>query len=82
MVKKFYENKTNLYFFVARRGENKIDIVAEDELENKIEFTEVKRQEKNFDETALRAKSELLLRVIGSLKGYELIYRGLSIEDM
>lgn len=68
MVKKFYENKTILYFFVDRRGENKIDIVAEDELENKIEFIEVKRQEKNFDETVLRAKSELLLRVVGSLK--------------
>jgi hypothetical protein len=51
-------------------------------LENKIEFIEVKRQEKNFDEAVLRAKSELFFKAVGSFKGYEIIYRGLSIDDM
>ena len=65
-----------------RKGENEIDIVAEDELENKIEFIEVKRQEKNFDEAVLRAKSQLFFKAVGTFKDYEFIYRGLSIEDM
>ena len=73
---------TRLGYWHDRKGENEIDIVAEDELGSKIEFIEVKRQAKNFDEGVLKAKSELFLKAVGSLKGYEIIYRGLSIEDM
>ena len=73
---------TRLGYWHDRKGENEIDIVAEDELENKIEFIEVKRQEKNFDEAVLRAKSELFFNAVGAFKGYDVIYRGLSIDDM
>ena len=73
---------TRLGYWHDRKGENEIDIVAEDELDNMIEFIEVKRQEKNFDEAVLRAKSELFLKAVGSFNGYKFIYRGLSIEDM
>ncbi len=73
---------TRLGYWHDRKGENEIDIIAEDELEGKIEFIEVKRQAKNFDENVLKAKSELFLKAAGSFKGYEIIYRGLSIEDM
>lgn len=73
---------TRLGYWHDRKGENEIDIVAEDELDNKIEFIEVKRQVKNFDENVLKAKSELFFKAVDSFKGYEIIYRGLSIEDM
>lgn len=73
---------TRLGYWHDRKGENEIDIVAEDELENKIEFIEVKRQEKNFDEAVLKAKSELFLQSVSTFKNYEFVYRGLSIEDM
>ena len=73
---------TRLGYWHDRKGENEIDIVAEDELENKIEFIEVKRQEKNFDESVLRAKSELFFKAVGTFNNYEFIYRGLSIDDM
>ena len=73
---------TRLGYWHDRKGENEIDIVAEDELENKIEFIEVKRQEKNFDEAVLRAKSDLFFNAVGAFKGYDVIYRGLSIDDM
>ena len=73
---------TRLGYWHDRKGENKIDIIAEDELEKKIEFIEVKRQAKNFDEEVLKAKSELFLKAVGSFKEYEVIYKGLSIEDM
>jgi Holliday junction resolvase-like predicted endonuclease len=73
---------TRLGYWHDRKGENEIDIVAEDELDNKIEFIEVKRQEKNFDENILKAKSELFFKAIGTFKEYNIIYRGLSIEDM
>ena len=73
---------TRLGYWHDREGENEIDIVAEDELDNKIEFIEVKRQVKNFDENVLKAKYELFFKAVDSFKGYEIIYRGLSIEDM
>ena len=73
---------TRLGYWHDRKGENEIDIIAEDELDNKIEFIEVKRQAKNFDENVLKAKSELFFKSVGTFKGYEVIYRGLSIDDM
>ena len=48
---------TCLGYWHDRKGENEIDIIAEDEIDEKIEFIEVKRQVKNFDEKVLKAKS-------------------------
>lgn len=73
---------TRLGYWHDRRGENEIDIVAEDEVDNKIEFIEVKRQSKNFDEEVLKTKSESFMKAVGAFNGYEINYRGLSIEDM
>ena len=73
---------TRLGYWHDRKGENEIDIIAEDELDRKIEIIEVKRQAKNFDEDVLKGKSELFFKAVGSFKGYDIIYRGLSIEDM
>lgn len=75
-------NYTRLGYWHDRKRENEIDIVAEDEVDNKIEFIEVKRQEKNFDEEVLKAKSESFMKSVGAFKDYEIFYRGLSIEDM
>ena len=84
----FYEmlketgNYTRLGYWHDRKGENEIDIIAEDEVENKIEFIEVKRQSKNFDEDILRTKSEAFMKTVGSFRGYEVELKGLSMEDM
>lgn len=75
-------NYTRLGYWHDRKGENEIDIVAEDELENRIEFIEVKRQAKNFNEQDLKDKSEIFFKSVGAFKGYDIVYRGLSIEDM
>ena len=75
-------NYTRLGYWHDRKGENEIDIIAEDEVDNKIEFIEVKRQAKNFDEEILRGKVESFMNAVGSSNDYEIIYRGLSIEDM
>lgn len=73
---------TRLGYWHDRKGENEIDIIAEDEVDNKIEFIEIKRQSKNFDRKTLEAKSQTFLKAIGTFKDYEITYRGLSIEDM
>ena len=73
---------TRLGYWHDRKGENEIDIVAEDELENKIEFIEVKRQSKNFDEDSLQAKVQCFMTHVGNFNNYEIVYKGFSIEDM
>lgn len=73
---------TRLGYWHDRKGENEIDIVAEDEVDKKLEFIEVKRQAKNYDEAVLRAKAEAFLKSVGPFEGYELLYRGLTTEDM
>ena len=73
---------TRLGYWHDRKGENEIDIIAEDEVDRKIEFIEVKRQVKNFDKELLKEKSEAFMKSVGPFKGYEIVYRGLSIEDM
>ena len=73
---------TRLGYWHDRKGENEIDIIAEDEVDNKIEFIEIKRQSKNFDRKILEAKSQTFLKAVGTFKDYEITYRELSIEDM
>lgn len=73
---------TRLGYWHDRKGENEIDIVAEDELENKIEFIEVKRQAKNFDEDLLKTKVQCFMKHVGNFNNYEIVYKGFSIEDM
>ena len=65
-----------------RKGENEIDIIAENELERRAAFFEVKLSSRRFDSEALRAKSDAFLRATGAFSGYRMERRGLSLEDM
>lgn len=65
-----------------RRGENEIDIVAENELDERATFFEVKRKAENIDMATLEAKAAAFLRATGEFRGYALSYKGLSMNDM
>ncbi len=65
-----------------RKGENEIDLVAENELEDKATFYEVKRKAVNIDLDRLKEKAAVFLRATGQFTGYTLSYEGLSMEDM
>ena len=73
---------TRLGYWHDRKGENEIDIIAEDEVDSLIEFIEVKRQAKNYDEATLKNKAASFMKVVDSFNDYKIIYRGLSIDDM
>lgn len=75
-------NYTRIGYWHDRKGEHEIDIIAEDELDSKIEFIEIKRQAKNFNLEVLKEKSEICLKAIGLPKDYKLIFRGLSLDDI
>lgn len=65
-----------------RKGENEIDIVAENELNDEATFFEVKRRAANIDLEVLQKKAAAFLRATGAFKGYDLSYKGLSLDDM
>ncbi len=65
-----------------RKGENEIDIVAENELNEEATFFEVKRKAGNIDMEMLEHKSEVFLRATGEFKGYKISYKGLSMDDI
>lgn len=65
-----------------RKGENEIDIVAENELNNEATFFEVKRKAANIDIEVLKQKAAAFLRATGEFKGYYISYKALSMENM
>ncbi len=65
-----------------RKGENEIDIVAENELKDEAVFIEVKRKRENFDHGALKEKVATFTRATGMFKDYSVRMMGLSMEDM
>ena len=65
-----------------RKGENEIDIVAENELNESAVFIEVKRKAENFNSDALNDKVAAFTRATGKFKNYIVSTKGLSMNDM
>lgn len=73
---------TNISSWWDRKGENEIDIIAADEIENKVIFYEVKRQAKDVNIGIVKNKAEHFFQTTGKFKRYDIEYKGLSMEDM
>ena len=65
-----------------RKGENEIDMIAEDELKDCATFYEIKRQKNDISLGVLKQKAEVFLQATHQFKGYEISYQGLSMEEM
>ena len=65
-----------------RRGENEIDMIAEDELSDSVTFYEIKRQAEEISIGVLKQKAEIFLQATHEFKKYDISYKGLSMEDM
>ncbi len=65
-----------------RKGENEIDIVAENELNDEATFIEVKRKAENFDTNVLKEKVATFTRATGKFKDYTVTQKTLSMTDM
>ena len=66
----------------SRKGENEIDLIAEDELEKKAVFAEVKRKQRLISPLRLQEKAKTFLKATGAFKGYSIAYEALSVNDM
>ena len=65
-----------------RKGENEIDILAENELEGQAIFIEVKRKIENYNPDELSRKVAVFTRATGGFNNYTLTQQGLSMADM
>ena len=65
-----------------RKGENEIDMIAEDELSNSVSFYEIKRQAEEISIGVLKKKAEVMLGATHEFKKYKVEFKGLSMEDM
>ena len=73
---------THISSWWDRKGEHEIDIIAADEIENKVIFYEVKRQAKDVNIGIVKDKAEHFFQTTGKFKRYDIEYKGLSMEDM
>ncbi|GHV66082.1 ATPase [Bacteroidia bacterium] len=62
-----------------RRGENEIDIIAENELEKRLVFYEVKRNEKRINLAVLERKASEMVK---KFPDFKIEYKQLSLERM
>lgn len=76
------KNYTRIGGWWNRKGEDEIDIIAEDEISQKATFFEVKRQNKKCDYQLLVEKKEHFLSATRQFKGYSITCESLSLEDM
>lgn len=81
-VAKKSEEFTRIGRWWDRKGENEIDMIAEDELTDSAIFYEIKRQKDDISLGVLKQKVEVFLQATGQFKGYKISYKGLSMEDM
>ena len=65
-----------------RKGEDEIDMVAVNELEKRIEFVEIKRSADRIDLGALAEKAQHFLAVNKEIHDFNVVYKGLSMNDM
>lgn len=65
-----------------RKGENEIDIIAENELSKTVSYLEVKRDASRYSQEGLEAKVASFHRATGEHQGYASTFGCLSLEDM
>ena len=66
----------------GRKGENEIDLIAENELDGATLVAEVKRDRKRIDLAALKDKFEAFAKATGRRKDGSPQFMALSLEDM
>ena len=76
------EEFTRIASWWDRKGENEIDIIAADELEQRVTFYEVKRQAKDINIGFLKDKAVQFFNTTGSFQKFSVDYKGLSLDDI
>lgn len=88
-LERYFETKlresgqyTRIGKFWDRKGENEIDLIAVNEIDNTAEIYEIKRNEKKFDKSLLDRKINYLIKQCPQIKNMTIRSGALSTEDM
>lgn len=73
---------TRIGYWHGRDGSNEIDIIAQDELEKRAVFYEVKRKKDIINIDVLKKKSEAFLNSTHEFKRHVIDWQGLCMDDM
>ena len=65
-----------------RRGENEVDLIAIDQVQQRILFAEVKNNAEKLDEGKLRRKAEAFFEVHGEYRAWQHLFKGLTPQQM
>lgn len=76
---KFEKQYSNIGSYWERNNQNEIDIVAINDLEEKVLIAEVKR---NKDKISIDYLEEKAVKLTSKLQNYSFQYKGFSINDM
>ena len=89
MLERYFRNRfieegtyTRIGGYWNRKGEDEIDIVAVNEMERRIDFVEVKRTADRINLGELKEKARHFLSATNEMYGFDVAYKGLSMEDM
>ncbi len=89
MLERYFKTKlveskqfTRIGSWWDRKGENEIDIIAENELTKTVTYYEVKRDANRYSQKELEDKVEAFLRATGEHRRYQRSYGCLSMADM
>jgi AAA+ ATPase superfamily predicted ATPase len=73
---------TRIGAFWDKTGQNEIDLIALNELDQTAMIAEIKRNEKHIRYNLLKEKANNMMTKTGQMKGYNIEYKGLSLNDM
>ena len=65
-----------------KKGENEIDLIVINETDKTAQIVEIKRNEKHIRFNALKEKAQNMMDKTHSLTGYQIEYKGFSMDDM
>ncbi len=88
-LERYFENKlresgqyTRIGKFWDRKGENEIDLIAVNEIDNTADIYEIKKESKRYDKNNLNNKVDYLLKNCEQIRKMRLTVNLLSMEDM
>lgn len=88
-LERYFENKfresgqyTRIGKFWDRKGQNEIDLIAVNEIENTAEIYEIKKDERKFDKSLLKKKVEYFKNNCDQIKKMKISTGVLTIDDM
>jgi len=89
MLERYFREKyieaggvTQIGSYWDRKGENEIDLIVVNEMDNTAQIVEIKRNEKHIRYNALKEKAQNMMDKTSALKGYQIEYKGFSMNDM